>query len=104
MRVSKQVLPQAVRAELSRLGEVLRAARVARGLSQAEAAKRLRVSIPTIQAIEKGAPGSAFGTFLALLWVLDLGAISGSLEQRLELPGFQLRRARRRVADEGLDV
>lgn len=101
--ISSEVLPQSVRAELVRLGELLRAARANRGLSQAEAAKRLRVSIPTIQAIEKGTPGSSLGTFLALMWVLDLGTLSRSVEERLELPSFK-QRARRRPVDEGLDV
>lgn len=104
MRASKEVLPQAVRGELSRLGQILRAARVGRGLSQAETAKRLRVSIPTVQAIEKGTPGSSLGTFLSLMWMLDLGSLTSSLEDRLEKPSFQSRRARRNVADEGLDV
>jgi transcriptional regulator with XRE-family HTH domain len=101
--ISSEVLPQSVRAELGRLGELLRAARVARGLSQAEAAKRLRVSIPTIQAIEKGKPGSSLGTFLALMWVVDLGTLSRTVEERLENPRFR-RRARRSALDEGLDV
>lgn len=101
--LSSEVLPQPVRAELARLGELIKAARVTRGLSQAEAAKRLRVSIPTVQAIEKGTPGSSLGTFLALLWIFDLGTLSRSLEERLEAPSFK-RRARRRTVDEGLDV
>lgn len=103
MLVSKQALPEAVRAELVRLGELLRAARVARRLSQAEVAQRLRVSIPTVQAIEKGAPGSSLGSFLAVIWMLDLGSLSRHLEQQLERPGFG-QRARKRAADEGLDV
>ena len=101
--ISAEVLPQSVRAELVRLGELLRAARVVRGLSQAEASKRLRVSIPTIQALEKGAPGSSLGTFLALMWILDLGAPSRSMEERLEAPNFK-QRARKRPVDEGLNV
>lgn len=103
MLVSKQVLPEAVRAELARLGELLRAARLARGLSQAEVAKRLRVSIPTVQAIEKGAPGSGLGNFLGVIWMLDLGLLSRYMEQQLELPSFK-QRARKRAVDEGLDV
>lgn len=103
MRVSKQVLPEAVQAELVRLGELLKAARVARGLSQAEVARRLRVSIPTVQAIEKGAPGSSLGTVLGVLWMLELGWPSRQVEQQIELPRFR-QRARKRVVDEGLDV
>jgi transcriptional regulator with XRE-family HTH domain len=103
MRLSKQVVPEAVRAELVQLGGQLRAARMARGLSQADIARRLRVSIPTIQAIERGAFGSASGTVLGFMWMLDLKLPSGYVEQQLELPSFQ-QRARRRVVDEGLDV
>src|SRR5688572_30799032 len=82
MRPSKQVVPEAVRAELVRIGELLKAARVARGLSQAEVAKRLRVSIPTIQAIEKGAFGSAVGTLLGVMWMLGLSLPSKYVEQQ----------------------
>lgn len=103
MRLSKQVAPEAVRAELARAGELLKAARMARGLSQADVAKRLRVSIPTIQAIEKGAFGSALGTFLGVLWMLDLAMPSRTIEQQLQLPSFR-QRARKRAVDEGLDV
>lgn len=98
-----KVLPQAVKAELLRLGEIIRAARVGRGMTQAEAAKRLRVSIPSIQAVEKGAPGSGIGTVFALLWLLELGTVSRELASRLETPRLR-QRARRRVVDEGLDV
>lgn len=102
-QVSSEVLPQSVRAELVRFGELLKAARVSRGLSQADAAKRLRVSIPTIQAIEKGSPGSSLGTSLALMWMLDLGPLSKAVEERLEAP-IHRQRARRSSIDEGLDV
>ena len=101
---SSAVLPQAVKNELARIGELLRAARVGRGLSQAEAAKRLRISIPTVQSIERGSPGSSIGTFFALLWIFDLGTLSRALEERLGAPSFKHRRARKSLKDEGLDV
>lgn len=104
MRVSAaHVLPESVRAELARVGEIVRTARLNRGLSQADVAARLRVSIPTLQAIEKGAPGASAGTLLALVWLLELGSVSHALGERLEARPVRQRVRKRSVAD-ALDV
>lgn len=103
---SVSVLPEPVRSELARLGQLLKAIRLARRLSQADLAARLRTSVATLQRLETGNPGTSLGTFLAVLWMLDAGMPSRTLEQDLKLMDLPERhRARRsRGADKGLDV
>ena len=102
---SASVLPESVRSELKRLGELARGIRLARRLSQADVASRLRVSIPTIQRLEKGGTGTSLGTFLAILWILDLAMPSRPLEAEMKLKNLSERqRARQSRADRGLEV
>ncbi|MDR3418319.1 MAG: helix-turn-helix domain-containing protein [Nevskia sp.] len=64
--------PHTIRALLVRLGQKLAAARVAKGWSQAEIARRVGASRRTILNIEAGSPGAAIGTVLHLAWLLDV--------------------------------
>lgn len=65
--------------DLARLGGLIRDARAQRGFSQAELAKRLRVSPTTVRAAEQGDPGVATGILVGLMWILGIGPISASL-------------------------
>ncbi|WP_297450906.1 helix-turn-helix domain-containing protein [Ferrovum sp.] len=55
---------------LKALGEKLRRARIRKGDTQAIFAARLRVSIPTLRAVEKGSPTVSLSIFLNALSVL----------------------------------
>lgn len=64
--------PHSIRALLSRLSQKLAEARVVRGWSQAELARRVGASRRTIVNIEAGFPGAAIGTVLHIAWLLDV--------------------------------
>lgn len=68
--------PQAVIA-LAKLGSDLALARVRRNESLRAWAKRLNVSVSTLQRMESGDPGVGMGVYLAALWVIGR---SGALE------------------------
>lgn len=68
----------ATRHRLRELGEGLKAARLARGLTQSEVAERLGVSRFTVMALERGEPGVAIGTVLEAAALLDLPLSEGS--------------------------
>jgi transcriptional regulator with XRE-family HTH domain len=65
--------------DLARLGNLIRDARAQRGFTQADLAKRLRVSPTTVRAAEHGDPGVATGILASLLWLLGIGPISAGL-------------------------
>lgn len=67
-----EALPNEVRAELGRIGEGLRIARVRRRMTQEELASRVGTTFHTIRRIEQGAPGTSVGVYLKALWVLGL--------------------------------
>lgn len=58
-------------AALSGLGRRLRAARVARNQPMAVFAARIGVSVPTLRAMERGAPTVQVGAWANALWALD---------------------------------
>ena len=72
-------LAKPVAEDLARLGSLIRDARAQRGFTQADLAKRLRVSPTTVRAAEKGDPGVATGILVGLMWILGIGPISASL-------------------------
>ncbi|MDB5822837.1 MAG: hypothetical protein JWR21_1541 [Herminiimonas sp.] len=67
------------------LGQRIRAARMHRQWRQVDLAERTGLSRSTIEAIERGEPGTAIGGYLQVLWVMGL-------DRELDL-----------VADPGLD-
>ena len=69
------VFPQEQRL-LSELGERLRLARKRRKLSSAVVAQRAGISRTTVYKVEAGAPGATLGTYVRVLAVLGLKAIS----------------------------
>lgn len=77
------------------LGQRLRAARLAKGDSQAAFSVRLGISVPTLRDMEQGSPTVSVGTWGAALWVLSrLRDLDGLLEERESLFA-QLERPRR---------
>lgn len=57
---------------LTALGKRIRLSRLRRKLSTAQVAERANISRPTLVAIEKGAPGVAIGSYVQVLFVLNL--------------------------------
>lgn len=84
--------PHAIRALLDRLGQKLAVARVAKGWSQQDLARRVAASRRTVVNIEAGFPGAAVGTVLHIAWLLDV--------RMDDTPGFKPPEAgvRRRVS------
>lgn len=56
---------------LTALGRRLRSARVARNQTMAVFAARIGVSVPTLRAMERGAPTVQVGAWANALWALD---------------------------------
>lgn len=107
MRASPHI-PSAVSRELERIGEGLRTARLRRNMSQQELADRLGASIHTVRAMEAGKAGTAVGTYLHALWVMDLiETVSQVARPELDKVGraFEASERRRRSSStaEGLD-
>lgn len=84
--------PYAIRALLDRLGQRLAAARIEKGWSQQDLARRVAASRRTVVNIEAGSPGAAVGTVLHIAWLLEVRLDDG--------PGRALSQpeARRRVS------
>lgn len=57
---------------LAAFGENIKMARLRRKLSAAQVAERANISRPTLLAIEKGVPGVAMGSYVQVLFVLNL--------------------------------
>jgi transcriptional regulator with XRE-family HTH domain len=93
---------------LVRLGQRLRAERLARNEAQARFAARLGVSVPTLRRLEQGDPGTQVGHWLGALALLGrLGEVESLLAVRYslfdaaaqaDLPSPARQRARRRDA------
>ena len=90
--------PQA-RASLTALGEDLALARLRRKESLRSWAKRLGVSVRTLQRLEGGDPGVGMGVYAAALWLLGrsdaLGRLADPAEDRGALE-LDVRAARER--------
>ncbi len=93
-RKSPVLLPETADA-LAVLGNQIRTARHERGWTAAQLAERLRVSVPTVLALERGAPGTAIGT------VFNAAVLAGvplfGVEDRVELTKMR-RRGEERLA------
>ena len=70
--MKKFEIPVRVKARMTALGELIKAARQERGLNQTELAKRTGTSRPTINRIESGNPNSNWGTVMTACWILDI--------------------------------
>ena len=63
--------PQAVRQEIERLAQHIVVARKRRGETQAQWAKRLGVSQPTMARIERGDPSVAMASYVMCMWLIN---------------------------------
>lgn len=62
------------------LARAIRAARQARGLSQADLAERARISLPTLSRMERGHPGIALWAWLGAMEALGLLGVFENLK------------------------
>lgn len=62
--------PQAVRQEIERLAQHIVVARKRRGETQAQWARKLGVSQPTMARIERGDPSVAMASYVMCLWLI----------------------------------
>jgi len=80
-----------------RIGEQVRALRIAALLGQDELAERANVSVTTVQSLENGA-GTSLKTLIRVVRVLDRTDWLGSLDPRGDGPSpIELLRQRRRL-------
>lgn len=63
--------PQAVRQEIERLAQHIVVARKRRGETQAQWARKLGVSQPTMARIERGDPSVAMASYVMCLWLIN---------------------------------
>jgi len=70
--MNKFETPNRVKARMRDLGELIRAARQERGLTQQQLAERTGASRPTINRIESGKPNVIWGTVMTVCWLLDI--------------------------------
>lgn len=63
--------PQAVRQQIELLGQNIAIARKRRGESQAQWARRLGVSQPTMARIERGDPSVAMASYVMCMWLVN---------------------------------
>lgn len=71
-RLSAQVISRRGELAVQTLASLIRTARQARGLSQADLAERARISLPTLSRLERGHPGIAMWAWLGVMEVLGL--------------------------------
>ncbi len=95
-------LPKAARQDLVALGQGVRLARIARGLTQEAVASRLEISPTTVGAIERGDPAVAIGIWSAILWLLGLSPFA-ALSEQLRARASMTPAARRRAHPKPLD-
>lgn len=72
MKIVKSQLLPAISKIITTLGENIRLARLRRKLSAGQVAQRANISRPTLAAIEKGSPGVAIGSYVQVLFILNL--------------------------------
>jgi len=59
-------------AELEKVGEDIRFARIRRNFTMSELSKRAGISRPTLDKVEKGSPNVAIGIYARILFILGI--------------------------------
>lgn len=90
-------VPLAVKREQRRIGDRIRAARLARNLPMQIVAERAMTTRQTIGRIEAGDPKVAFGTVLAVLNALGLMETASGLARAEDDPVIEAKRAELRL-------
>lgn len=72
--ISPSDYPQAVLQEIERLAQHIVVARKRRGETQAQWARKLGVSAPTMARIERGDPSVAMASYVMCLWLINTSA------------------------------
>eukprot|EP01035_Chromulina_nebulosa_P058362 gene58362-79908_t len=75
--------PQAVLQQIELLGQHIAIARKRRGETQAEWARRLGVSQPTMARIERGDPSVAMASYVMCMWLVNPAVPLADLETRV---------------------
>jgi transcriptional regulator with XRE-family HTH domain len=90
--------PHAVEKALVRLGTDLRTARLRRGLTIEEVARKIGTGVRAVADAEKGKPSTSIAVYAALLWAFDLlGQLDAVAEPGADAEGEALALAREPV-------
>ncbi len=102
--ISPSDYPEAVRQEIERLGQNIVLARKRRRETQAQWARKLGVSLPTMARIERGDPSVSMASYAMCLWLIhpDMGMADLAAPERdtaaLEREVAKVRQSMRRPA------
>ena len=80
--LGKSAIPRQMIAELAKVGEDIRCARIRRRFTMAELSQRAGISRTTLDKVEKGHPGVAIGIYARILFILG---ITGTIAQLADL-------------------
>ncbi len=72
-----QQWPQPIQESLGLIGQLIRHARKAAGLTVAQVAEKAGVERKTLTRLEQGDPGIRIGLFITVLWLLDIPLLQG---------------------------
>jgi len=93
---TKKPLPAEASDRIKDLGYRVRLARTRRGLSIAELAAKAGINRNTLNALELGRPGVAFGAYVTVLWALGLDkTLDGLAHPDADIHGKTLEASRR---------
>ena len=88
--------PPQVLARIAQLGDRGRVARIRRGWSSADLALKAGINRNTLSALEKGAPGTSIGVYVAVVWALGLDkTLDGVADPDADIHGKSLEASRR---------
>ena len=92
----RKLLPAEASERIRELGYRVRLARTRRGLSIAELASKAGINRNTLNALELGRPGVAFGAYVTVLWALGLDkTLDGLAHPDADIHGKTLEASRR---------
>lgn len=93
---TKKPIPAEASDRIKDLGYRVRLARTRRGLSIAELAAKAGINRNTLNALELGRPGVAFGAYVTVLWALGLDkTLDGLAHPDADIHGKTLEASRR---------
>lgn len=94
--MSKFDVPAQVAEQVAQLGQRIRIARIRRGWSVTDLARKAGINRNTLTALELGRPGTAIGVCFTVLWALGLDrTLDGVADPDSDLHGKALEAAKR---------